>query len=119
MKATELRIGNLVQFKDEKYRRISMLDGQSNGVIALERIGLCDIEDTQPIPLTEELLLKFGFNNAGDSEYPNYKKKFYTCMWRDGKTNICNNRGFIKNLKYVHELQNLYFALTGEELTIK
>ena len=40
MEVKDLRIGNLVKFKDGKYRRISMIDGLSNGVISLERIGL-------------------------------------------------------------------------------
>ena len=30
----------------------------------------------------------------------------------------CNKIRWIK-IKYVHQLQNIYFALTGEELTIK
>ena len=30
-----------------------------------------------------------------------------------------NDSTYLRDIKYVHQLQNLYFALTGEELTIK
>ena len=73
----------------------------------------------KPIPLTQEWLVNFGFINDNGTEYPNYKLSFYTCMWRDGKTNFCNNHGFIKYLKYVHELQNLFYAIEGKELELK
>jgi hypothetical protein len=40
-------------------------------------------------------------------------------FWNNGDA-IYFSYGFEKSieLKYVHQLQNLYFALTGEELTI-
>jgi hypothetical protein len=38
--------------------------------------------------------------------------------WNDGIFYLIRY-GFINHIKHVHQLQNLYFALTGEELTIK
>jgi hypothetical protein len=117
MKASELRIGNL----------ITDIDGD---VFNIKQENLCDFANgfinVEPIPLTEEWLLKFGFTRH-HADYSNgviYIK------------NVPDNNEFewgaypnelgsgiqIKNrklLKYVHQLQNLYFALTGEELTIK
>jgi hypothetical protein len=73
----------------------------------------------KPIPLTEEWLLKFGF------------VKIYNCIYEiemDGHVIEFDLRfrkmsvyfgDILLQLKYVHELQNLYFALTSEELTIK
>lgn len=79
------------------------------------------------IPLSEEILLKCGFSlftnsNSHNSNdliiyhskinicYNNSYKKFY--MFDHGIDTIY--RGF----QFLHELQNLYFALTGEELTV-
>ena len=41
-------------------------------------------------------------------------------IWRtDGEKDFNIGQGFKHRLKYVHQLQNLYFALTGKELKIK
>ena len=37
----------------------------------------------------------------------------------DGTLKECFYKNGYFIIKYVHQLQNLYFALTGEELTIK
>mgnify|MGYP003658203865 CR=1 FL=1 len=105
MDANELRIGNFVD---------------DNGVtIQMTYITEDNTEWFEPIPLTEEWLVKFGFENTNTKENPNYKKGFYTCMVREHGINICNGHGFINDLNHVHQLQNLYFALTGEELELK
>lgn len=76
-------------------------------------------ETYKPIQLNEEWLLKFGF----EKEYGAFKLKGLKC-WLTKYTSEPNlysvNVGNIKlsTLKYVHELQNLYFALTGSELTV-
>lgn len=70
-----------------------------------------------PIPLTEEWLLKFGFqkndiNNdykywlIDDSRFLIQTDKFYFSAW-------------LNIIESVNQLQNLYFALKGKELTIK
>ena len=52
-----------------------------------------------------------------------------SCQKSSQKQSLRNKRGFLnaviwcdnqvlEELKYVHELQNLYFALTGEELSL-
>jgi hypothetical protein len=72
------------------------------------------INQIKPIPLTEEWLLKFGF-----------KKKVGNRFESDllSQDIYFGNGYYIANvlpeLKHVHQLQNLYFVLTGEELQIK
>ena len=78
-----------------------------------------------PIPLTEEWLKKFGFKpyKPGGNGFrlgkmviyvlPLCNEVEYDSIDFEARTNI------MTNIKYVHQLQNLYFALTGEELTIK
>jgi hypothetical protein len=82
----------------------------------------------KPISLTEDWLLKFGFIRNGS--YLNWSISYFFIR-EEKKLTIEGEYGFcasityrdkfamISMLKYVHELQNLYFALTGEELTIK
>jgi hypothetical protein len=74
------------------------------------------INSMNPIPLTEEWLLKFGFYKSETFKNSFIKKgvDIYiqdTAFWYD----LLNNSIEIKS---VHQLQNLFFALTNEELTI-
>ena len=78
-----------------------------------------------PIPLTEEWLLKFGFKFYEPlSHYRIVIDDVWYYVNKDFYFSFCNLKADesqhmpYKKLKYVHQLQNLYFALTGEELTI-
>jgi hypothetical protein len=112
MKANELRIGNWVEITQPKKGIYTTVE-QSTFSTNIEN-------NFKPIPLTEEWLLKFGFtNNNVDSIYE--IKNYYLEYIQDGNLNFYffeYGEWFIK-IAHVHKLQNLYFALTGEELTIK
>tara|TARA_R110000796_G_scaffold202799_1_gene319086 strand:+ start:299 stop:649 length:351 start_codon:yes stop_codon:yes gene_type:complete len=109
MKATELRIGNWYQ--------VMTIGGywhnRTMTVENLQSIDGCSIDVAKPIPLTEEWLERFGFEYSdlnGDSG-----------LWKIPPFQIYGKYNqFIYDYKldvnYVHQLQNLYFALTGEEL---
>ena len=105
MKANELRIGNWVNYCNGK----RILDAE----LFLQLLKYTTPFD--PIPLTEEWLLKFGFVlNPYEDRYEKGtihiecdKTKGATYLWVENMPHI----------KYAHQLQNLYFALTGEELT--
>jgi hypothetical protein len=78
----------------------------------------------EPIPLTEEWLLKFGFEKKNKS-FHKYSKGFcHEGFYCGGKWHTIvegrKNNYFYKGawMIYVHQLQNLYFALTGQELII-
>ena len=107
MKASELRIGNLI--KD----RAKVVEVENHHFSLLESYHK---EDFQPIPLTEEWLLKFGFETKDKVFWDVGNFRVGQDRW--GGYDYVNRRVDI-DLKYVHQLQNLYFALTGEELTIK
>jgi len=146
MKANELRIGNWVKIKDEifeegyltgydiyttnEFQITGFNDGSSMKdckVICFYEIpgklfggtihsGCRDL-DIDPIPLTEEWLLKFGFVKHKTTDiYPTFAKQMFN--WNDGILYIIGY-GFMNHIKHVHQLQNLYFALTGEELVVK
>lgn len=113
MKASELRIGNLV--------KVPTTDG-SDVFTQIEPSNYChewnseiSIESYNPIPLTEEWLVKFGFVKTED-----IFKNIYHSIEKFQMENINYFVGITETkLLYVHQLQNLYFALTGEELTLK
>ena len=82
---------------------------------------LRQIEDNcnyiEPIPLTEEWLLKFGFEMYEfDHKANQFRFKERLIVYIDG---FLYDHGTSVKLQYVHQLQNLSFALTNEELTIK
>ena len=123
----ELRIGNLVLTKDGITKVSDVLEV---GINMIHDSWEYDLGDIEPIPLTEEWLVKFGFNIKGVTGLKGkyvvwlYDVKDYCFMIHDSRDNLDSNdlkvySTPLANIKHVHQLQNLYFALTGEELTIK
>jgi hypothetical protein len=129
MKATELRIGNKFYLPNGKIGTITYHE------IRLLTI-LQDKPNYKPIPLTEDILLKCGFEKVEfaseqtgyGTEYHltvdvdinlNYAEDFSLSMY--GNSNQCGNEviPFLGSINTVHGLQNLYFALTGEELNVE
>ena len=117
MKVNELRLGNWFFIPGlNRYVKVSAIFKthfrceDSDGISFEESIRT----NYQPIPLTPEILVKAGFGQNG--HFFNIRHLEYTLvsnrMWY--KTKIID-----KPLKYVHQLQNLYFALIGEELNIE
>jgi hypothetical protein len=107
--ANELRIGNLYN---------------DNGVFKKASPSTIDEVWNAPrswckaIPLTEEWLLKFGFEkkywgNDGN-QHPFMQKGLVIIDLLDHTIETAS--GLVIQIKYVNQLQNLYFALTGEEL---
>jgi hypothetical protein len=122
IKANELRLGNWIDDQESGIRFIGSI-GQYT--LSLGHDGYSGLDgrnysQISPIELTEEWLLKFGFETLNGG--------FYFLRLKDGyRFEILFREGNIKadlltfdpQIKYVHQLQNLYFALTGEELECK
>jgi hypothetical protein len=115
IQANELRIGNWV-LVNGKPVTIQILNG-----------NLTPHKELEPIPLTLEILEKANLINITDSSCFTNKDNsvtvfkgsqgYYVC-WEDaGRESSISIIG--KPFHYVHQLQNLYFALTGEELKIE
>jgi hypothetical protein len=131
IKANELRIGNLVDLGN-RIAKVIEINHLACVVVDLEETQdtIEDYERTKPIPLTEEWLVNFGFvkqdyNMSGCDIYQLKNiiimKSFINPERKLGITvkGISPPTWSLKDLIYVHELQNLYFALTGEELVVK
>lgn len=134
----ELRIGSyiLADFgKVDGVKQIEVFQINESGVIYDEHSNEhCDVF-LQPIPLTEEWLLKFRFENMDKyintiGQRINGKFGLMRCDWSDGECSYNLFRtpngdltyfrhGDIPVIEHVHQLQNLFFSLTGTELTIK
>ena len=123
MRANELRIGNLVAYgvhpvPIKSIHTESVLKKEVHVYVELnENLNYycIDVLEVKPIPLTEEWLLKFGFIKSSDNNY--YKGDKFTIYNRFENFGLIGGLLSWKEFKYVHQLQNLYFALTGEELT--
>ena len=125
MNASELRIGNLVDFRGQietvyqiRYSGVDFFRGTTKKGIVIQSYVW---EEVKPITLTEEWLLKFGFEFGmkfqdfvkGQYKFTELKNKnLYGEFSEEGIFYFSTKT----KIKYVHQLQNLYFALTGEEL---
>ena len=115
LKNNELRIGNLVNSKNDGIISITNISEKSVAVIEAHCYNHIPVEFISPIPLTEEWLLKFGFEFNEDERV--YQKKEIRIELIDEDFIFSYFFGIVY-LKYVHQLQNLFFALTGAELTV-
>lgn len=134
MKESELRIGNIIYRVN--YDVIDAITTKLAHVVDLTTLtNIEHIKDGyEPIPLTQQWLEKLGFS---DKEYKDGyigidvksnmtidfvltkpetlygHQKFFIWEYKQGCLPL------MTHLQYVHQLQNLFFSLTGQELTIK
>ena len=144
MDARELRIGNWALHKYQNFGAEGFYFAEN--VISSDDIKGCEefLEAYKPIPLTEEWLIKFemirmpkvdelewlnsSFNERGYTfaKHKYYCSEYFVSIDKDGidfeifsSDDGMESREHLSKLEYVHQLQNLYFALTQKELTIK
>ena len=125
MKANELRIGNLVKWYDVS--KVLELHSEKNKfdnvyIECEESFEWTEYNKLEPIPLTEEWLLKFGFliieiNGKFEATLPNFRYNIYWNKYTDGFL-FCDGETVLIKFNYVHELQNLVFVLGQRELTV-
>jgi hypothetical protein len=123
--AQELRLGNLIKKSST---------GQIYKVSAGMIVGI-EVENEspqfeplyEPIPLNEELLEKIGFVKSVIDRYKswqlqvNERVKFLYCDNKldFGILSVAQYEWLnIAEIKYIHQLQNFYYSITGKELVI-
>lgn len=80
--------------------------------------------EVERIPLCHKSLIELGFVQDVNIEYryiiesPKFITELLAYDLDDGSVRI-GDKWFERRIGYVSDMQNLYFALTGEELTIK
>lgn len=117
--ANELRIGNYVLDENGSPFEFEWLEGLSY----TNSIKFIEIKYA-PIPLTEEWLVKLGFTKQDEDhhELSNGRQSFLLERDQDGDFGLLYRGDFGLEYYYlctptvVHDLQNIYFCLTGKEL---
>lgn len=129
--ANELRIGNFID---------------DNGIGAITKISEKTIEINgdggeralffiKPIPINEEWIKRCGFASRGNllaKEHSNieylmdgeFKEDESFILTKnndsdDGGFDVCRLENYVMTVHFVHQLQNLFFALRGKELEIE
>lgn len=118
MEIKELRIGNLIYY-GESIRKITAIgDSPQRKFIGVDNM-ITDLVVIKPIPLTPEILKKY----KGGTNYFIIGQYFLLQDMGGWHFDYIDddNRGdrAIAYPNFVHQLQNVYFALTNEELMIE
>ena len=145
MEAKEFRIGNfmldednelcqicsLISEKHSEYEGYGNISGEEGDykIEYPEKDGIWLTKVLNPIPLTEQWLLKLGFTKISEGNFSIGNSIITKIMWEDDEPEWKFKRILSSDIYYykrsmlpidnIHQLQNLYFALTGEELKIK
>ena len=139
MKIQELRVGNIVIDKGEICKIIKI---EASGCVVASKGNdtfLSSIKDLEPLQLDEDILIKTGFEKYSAKERKRFELKYKEIapnydlngfyIYKTDKRYLCykngqmgefvfyHNESYV-NLRYLHQLQNIYFDLTGEELEI-
>lgn len=128
MIATELRVGNLLNYCGNT---VTVMEILRNNRVELgyftDSIGFVrslNDENIKPILLTEEWLKKFEFNVGNHKEFNKWTDEYenISLFVDEFYYGIAVNSievWTISRKLYVHQLQNLYFSLTNVELKIE
>jgi len=147
MKKEDIKIGNLLYYEHTTHIVSGVNDDfiyswwikEGKPVIEWKENGeknpyIDIISHYEPIPLTDEWFIKFGFYKDGEYWSKSINDYKYCFMWRDWAKNWAFYQEYTDSpnkqddgqkypisfdIQYVHQLQNLWFALQHEELTIK
>lgn len=123
MKANELRIGNLLQGEKE----IDVV-AEINIDSYINTTGIRTLlQNAKPIPLSEDWIKKVGFTKSAPGisriiSWHGETSEFYIRRVRSIFELMRDNYDgsvYITRIWFVHQLQNLYFALTENELEIE
>lgn len=130
MKPQELRIGNIVKIDDEYLGPIEgkVTSLKESGEVELllsvskgnGRYFVCGSDDIFPIPITDELLLKNGFKQCGYIFKALFIEMYEVSNgWYPHFDNDRLETTIALTIKYIHQLQNAYYLVTGNGLEIK
>ena len=144
LKANELRIGNFIFWNSKlSSRKISLLPFPIEVTsIFPDKIGYISpgiehrsesfeddilqtqtahgpLEEFEPILLTHDILEKCGFESTdANDQYRSYRKEPLTIRIMADNSILANIGDYEFACQYLHQLQNLYFDLTEEELEV-
>ncbi len=124
MNIKEVRIGNYIQYTKDGSHFLIIEIGQNGFSVSNEdELTWIEYQHFEGINLTNDWIIRFGF------EHNKTIDKYYTIGSNIAISIADNKFRFIqgnlicqlvlREIQYVHELQNLYYILTEKELIIK
>lgn len=133
MTINELRIGNLVLDDEGAISTVESIElcprDLGYAIHLKDSFYITKIEDVKPIPLDEEWLVKLGFEKSTYEDVQWHEMDLNNDNYCDLYLMSGNKNGFLDvvlfpyedwfRYRYVHQLQNIYFSLTGTELKVK
>lgn len=123
IKVNELRPGNYVLHNDELMQIESYCNGKVNVYAGYygdaPHIHGIDCGNINLIPLTPEWMERCGFKEGTNYLFGKQLKLGIHSDYTYIGTLTSTSAAYVAPTQYVHQLQNLYFALTGDELQIK
>lgn len=117
MVAIELRIGNFIYCDGILTNVKNIYNDGVDFVNERGDVNFSAFEHVKPIPLSEEILLKCGLELRCDELHIN--DKVFEFIGNDLYYTDGSGRKLSIPIKFLHQLQNFYFALTGTELEIE
>ena len=120
--AVDLRIGNLITVSGVIYEITGI---SAKKISCKDYKGSFTLEEADPIPLTAELLEKAGFRELRKSSWfdkvPNegFSYKLHSnrvMIFHPGENTLSHSLNTY--IAFFHQLQNLYYCLTGREITL-
>jgi hypothetical protein len=121
IEATQVRIGNIFEVQNRQI----IVSAIQNGVVSFKTLsgnGQCGLHQLEPIRLSPEVVLEFGFEKAG----PKYVFERYflepspgialgrkdQLWWHFGvNRNFDGEKFYLCTISYLHELQNIFSSL--------
>lgn len=123
--ARELRIGNWISGKNDPYMKVVSINVSGdvelrfNGVDSDYGDWHYEEGDLHGIPLSTEILVVAGFSRDGNHWYHRNLSLPVQKTISGGEMVLVPNPLYCLSIEFVHQLQNLYYSLTGQELVIK
>jgi hypothetical protein len=117
----------MIEAKDLRIGNYCLREGKMHKMIAYDTLMASRGDAYEPIALTPEILEQCGFDDGLYELFANTylqldRDNGYSVFIRQDDTNTGGNFNFVllkRGIKYLHQLQNLYWCLTGEELQLK
>jgi hypothetical protein len=133
MKAKDFRIGNAVNTKDSPFVQYICSLNNKQFSTNLNLLKKRPFADLVPIKLTDDLLLRIGFNEvkADKNKWFKWGEVYEYKIFQlqkisnsfDVFSDIDNRINYVTttraSISFLHELQNLYFCITKMELKLK
>jgi hypothetical protein len=118
----DLRIGNFIKDKEGNQLCVyGVAREDSHNIIWYDEEGgfYLNDDEAEPIPLTPEILEGCGFERISNFFYDKWvdNLKLRVSLTKDLMTFSYDDTD-LPSYKYLHQLQNIYHSLTGQELQI-